>query len=70
LGAIRSGQMVNVAIDPSSFFPDASMREYVLSNNDRHNPCQLNARLVPSTRGIASSFNGSLLLALSSSEHN
>ncbi len=70
LGAIRSGQMVNVDIDPSSFFPDASMREYFLSNNDRHNPCQLNARLVPSTRGIASSFNGSLLLALSSSEHN
>jgi len=70
LGAIRSGQMVNVTIDPSSFFPDASMREYVLSNNDRLNPCQLNARLVPSTRGVASSFNGSLLLALSSSEHN
>jgi len=70
LGAIRSGQMVNVTIDPSSFFPDASMREYVLSNSDRLNPCQLNARLVPSTRGVASSFNGSLLLALSSSEHN
>jgi len=70
LGAIRSGQMVNVTIDPSSFFPDASMREYVLSNTDRLNPCHLNARLVPSTRGIASSFNGSLLLALSSSEHN
>lgn len=70
LGAIRSGQMINVTIDPSSFFPDASMREYVLSNNDRLNPCQLNARLVPSTRGIASSFNGSLLLAISSSEHS
>ena len=70
LGAIRSGQMVNVTIDPSSFLPDASMREYVLTNNDRLNPCQLNARLVPSTRGVASSFNGSLLLALSSSEHN
>lgn len=70
LGAIRSGQMFNVAIDPSSFFPDASMREYFLSNNDRLNPCQLNARLVPSTRRMASSFNGSVLVALSSSEHN
>jgi len=70
LGAIRSGQMTNVTLDPSSFFPDASMREYIMSNNDRLNPCQLNVRLVPSTRGVASSFNGSLLLALSSSEHN
>jgi len=70
LGTIRSGQMVNVTFDPSSFFPDASMREYIMSNNDKLNPCQLNARLLPSTRGVASSFNGSLLLALSSSEHS
>ena len=71
LGAIRSGQLDNTTLDPSSFFPDASMREYLISNNDRLNPCQLSARLVPSSiRGDPSSFNGSLLLALSSSERN
>jgi hypothetical protein len=69
LGVIRSGQMANTTIDPSSFFPDACMREYVMSSNNRMNPCHLNARLMSSTRGSSSSFNGSLLLALSQSQH-
>lgn len=48
-----------------------AMREYVLSNLDSSNPCQLSARLVPNLEEAqsASLFNESLLMAITKSCH-
>ena len=68
LRAIKRYQLIDSDSFPNaSHLPEATMREYVIRNFDAANPCQLSVRLVAGSEGgqSASSFYGSLLLALS-----
>ena len=47
-----------------------AMREYVLRNVDRSNPCQLNARLIPNLEEAQSASLGSLLMAITKSSRS
>jgi Rab3 GTPase-activating protein catalytic subunit len=67
LGAIKQSQLMNPHVPEAS----PTMQEYVLSNADPSDPCQLSARLVPNMEEAQSAtlFHGSLLLGLTRSSH-
>ncbi len=64
LTAIKQHQDGKRGSNDTSDLPRAAMREYVIRNSCATNPCQLSARLVDGPRSNSTSFNGSLLLAL------
>ena len=51
LNAIKEHQLTDLGIANEHQLPEASMREYVISNGHQSTPCELNARLVSNLKG-------------------
>ena len=51
LDAIKEHQLTNLGVASEHHFPEATMREYVITNGNQITPCQLNARLVSNMKG-------------------
>lgn len=56
LNAIKQHQSTKLGIVSNKHFPEATIREYVMQNDDAKSPCQLNARLVSDMKGSHSAM--------------